>query len=90
MARTFIPLCRWQRMQNTLQAIADEHRDGAITEGKAEAGNDILIDATSSAKEATLAWEKIAPYVEPKLSSTSLDVTATELTHEQWLGELDD
>ena len=86
----FDPIMKMAENCDTLQKIADAHRDGAITEDKAEAGNVELIDATSSAQAANAAWEKIAPYVEPKLTATTMDLRATEVPHEDWLEDLDD
>jgi hypothetical protein len=53
---------------NTLHKIARAHQpEGAVTAGDAE-----LIDASSSAKTANDALEKLAQYVEPKLKAIEI------------------
>jgi hypothetical protein len=88
--KDFHPIMQMAKNASTLQAIADVHADGAITVNKDDAGKVDMIDATSSSIAATAAWEKIAPYVEPKLTATTMDITATEITHEQWVASLND
>lgn len=85
----FHPIMKMAENCDTLQRIADAHRQGAITERVGER-NDEMIDATTSAVAANAAWEKIAPYVEPKLTATTMDIRATEVPHEDWLEDLDD
>jgi len=61
----------------TLHNIAMAHCEGAVTLGEdVEAGNPKLINATSSAKIAIDALEKLAQYVEPKLKA--VEVTGPE------------
>lgn len=59
----------------TLHKIAQAHKEGAITAGEATAGDVKLIDATSSAKTANDALEKLAQYVEPKLKAIEVSGT---------------
>jgi hypothetical protein len=59
----------------TLHAIAQAHKEGAITVGEASPGDIKLIDATSSAKVANEALEKLAQYVEPKLKAIEISGT---------------
>ena len=87
----FHPIMKMAENCDTLQQIADAHREGAITERDDDGGRNVeMIDATTSAVAANAAWEKIAPYVEPKLTASTIDVTAKELTHEQWIGSLEE
>lgn len=87
--KDFHPIMQMAKNADTLQKIADVHADGSITTGDEEDKIN-MIDATSSSIAATGAWEKIAPYVEPKLTATTMDITATELTHEQWVESLNE
>lgn len=73
--KDFHPIMQMAKNAAALQEIADE--------AKGE-------DLTSAAFAANQAWEKIAPYLEPKLTATSMDLRATEVPHEDWLEDLDD
>jgi hypothetical protein len=77
---SFHPIMQMAKNCDTLQKIADAHAGGAITDGKAEAGHNEVIDASSSAKLANEAWDKIAPYTEAKLSASSIDLQAEDVT----------
>lgn len=83
--KDFHPIMQMAKNADTLQAIADDHADGSITLEEDDKNNTTITDATTSAIAANQAWEKIAPYVEPKLTASTIDVTATEITHEEWL-----
>ena len=86
----FHPIMKMAENCDTLQKIADAHREGAITSKNDGERNDEMIDATSSAQAANAAWEKIAPYVEPKLTATTMDIRAVEVKAEEWLDDLED
>lgn len=88
--KDFHPIMQMAKNATTLQSIADVHADGAITIEKDDEDKINMIDATSSSIAATAAWEKIAPYVEPKLSASTVDITATEISHEDWVKALNE
>ena len=67
----FHPIIQMAKNASTLQKIADVHMKGGITVGDGK-----VIDAASSAIDATAAWDKIAPYVEPKLRATEVALDA--------------
>jgi len=71
----FDPIISMAKNCLTLQKIADDHRDGAITMSK---GGDVLIDAASSAKMALEAWDKVAQYVEPKLKAIEISANSDD------------
>lgn len=77
---SFHPIMQMAKNCDVLQKIADAHAEGAITEDKAEAGRVEVIDASSSAKLANEAWDKIAPYTEAKLTSSTVDLLAEDVT----------
>ena len=77
---SFHPIMQMAKNCSTLQTIADAHADGAVTDGKTEAGNAEIIDASSSAKLANEAWDKIAPYTEAKLTASSVELYAEDVT----------
>jgi hypothetical protein len=77
---SFHPIMQMAKNCDVLQKIADAHAEGAITMDKAEAGNAEVIDASSSAKLANEAWDKIAPYTEAKLTASSIALQAEDVT----------
>lgn len=85
--KKFHPIMKMAENCDTLQKIADAHREGAITTRRDDNDkNPEMIDATTSAIAANAAWEKIAPYIEPKLSavdhSGEVDQTLTIIRKE--------
>lgn len=65
----FHPIMKMAENAVTLQKIADEHKEDMVTLGKDDDGNVAIISASGSANAALQAWDKIAPYTEPKLKA---------------------
>lgn len=67
----FHPILKMAENCVTLQSIADKHKEGMISFGDSEdkSQGQSFITATSSATAAIAAWDKIAPYTEPKLKA---------------------
>lgn len=74
----------------TLHDIALQHSEGLVTSGESEQGNGQIIDASSSAKLANEALDKLAQYVEPKLKAIEVSGAVATMTHEQWLDSIDE
>ena len=64
----FHPIMNMAKNCVVLQKIADDHSEGGLTMGDSQ-----VIDASSSAKNANEAWEKVAQYCEPKLKAMEID-----------------
>lgn len=80
-----------QDIANDKQRELEEYSPEEVKEGEeASSPNDLITAVIVTAKQANEQWEKLAPYVEPKLTATTMDITATELTHEQWVGALNE
>lgn len=75
--KDFHPIMQMAKNASTLQKIADDHAEGKITMEKDDKDNIVITDATTSAINANQAWDKIAPYTEPKLTAHSVDTKIT-------------
>ena len=74
----------------TLHKIATDHAGGKVTMEEGDSGKMNIIDASSSAKLANEALDKLAQYVEPKLKAIEVSGAVATMTHEQWIDQLDD
>jgi hypothetical protein len=57
-----------------------EERDKATGRAKR-----LITRAVTALKEANGEWERIAPYIAPKLKQIDMDIQAVGMTHEEWL-----
>jgi hypothetical protein len=85
----FDPVMKSAENAVRMQQIADNSQK--LTEAP-DAEIELVIEASSNEfmqrKECTMAWDRIAQYVQPKLKAVEIAANITGMTHEEWLESL--
>ena len=83
----FHPIRKMAQNASAMQARADSQQEMIDNIAEDETLAASMIETGIMANEA---WDKITPYIEPKLKQVEASLKVTEIPHEDWLEELTD